>query len=89
MTAGAFSRNVGKLFSELKLVTDNLSLLMEGSHTRVCTSLLSWGDGVMTSCLNIEKEDIVITFCSLTVDTYRGAATGGVLPEHSDGQQQK
>ena len=26
MTTGAFSRNVGKLFSELKLVTDNLSL---------------------------------------------------------------
>ena len=24
MTTGAFSRNVGKLFSELKLVTDNL-----------------------------------------------------------------
>ena len=26
MTTGAFSRNVGKLFSELKLVTDNLLL---------------------------------------------------------------
>ena len=26
MTIGAFSRNVGKLFSELKLVTDNLPL---------------------------------------------------------------
>ena len=26
MTTGAFSRNVGKFFSELKLVTDNLSL---------------------------------------------------------------
>ena len=26
MTTGAFSRNVGKLFSELKLVTDHLSL---------------------------------------------------------------
>jgi len=24
MTTGAFSRNIGKLFSELKLVTDNL-----------------------------------------------------------------
>ena len=45
---------------------------------------------MMTSCLNIEEEDATITnFCPLTVDTYRGAATGGVLPEHSDGQQQK
>ena len=26
MTTGAFSRNAGKLFSKLKLVTDNLSL---------------------------------------------------------------
>ena len=48
------------------------------------------GGWVMTSCLNIEEEDATITnFCPLTVDTYRGAATGGVLPEHSDGQQQK
>ena len=28
MTTGAFSRNIGKLFSELKLVTDNLSLYL-------------------------------------------------------------
>ena len=28
MTTGAFSRNVGKLFSELKLVTDNLLLYL-------------------------------------------------------------
>jgi len=26
MMTGAFSRNIGKLFSELKLVTDNLPL---------------------------------------------------------------
>ena len=30
MTTGAFSRNVGKLFSELKLVTDNLFILNIG-----------------------------------------------------------
>jgi len=29
MTTGAFSRNVGKVISELKLVTDNLSLFMQ------------------------------------------------------------
>ena len=29
MTTGAFSQNVCKLFSELKLVTDNLSLFMQ------------------------------------------------------------
>ena len=29
MTTGAFSQNVGKLFSELKLVTDNLSSFMQ------------------------------------------------------------
>ena len=28
MTTEAFSRNIGKLFSELKLVTDNLSLYL-------------------------------------------------------------
>ena len=28
MMTGAFSQNVGKLFSELKLVTDNFSLFM-------------------------------------------------------------
>ena len=29
MTTGAFSQNLGKLFSELKLVTDNLSSFMQ------------------------------------------------------------
>jgi len=28
MTTGVFSRNIGKLFSKLKLVTDNLSLFV-------------------------------------------------------------
>ena len=30
-----------------------------------------------------------VCFCSSTVDTDRGAAAGGVLPEHSTGEQQK
>ena len=34
MTTGAFNRNVGKLFSELKLVTDNLSLYLCSSQLR-------------------------------------------------------
>ena len=29
MTTGAFSKNIGKLFSEFKLVTDNLSSFMQ------------------------------------------------------------
>ena len=32
MTTGTFSRNVGKLFSELKLVTDNCSVLYFTDH---------------------------------------------------------
>ena len=35
MTTGAFSRNVHKLFSELKLVTDNLSLYVSTSCSLV------------------------------------------------------
>ena len=31
MTTGAFSRNVGKLFSKLKLVTDNLFIYAEAN----------------------------------------------------------
>ena len=34
MMTGAFSRNIGKLFSELKLVTDNLPL-----HFAYCNNL--------------------------------------------------
>ena len=32
MTTGAFSQNVSKLFSELKLVTDNLSLYVSTNY---------------------------------------------------------
>ena len=37
MTTEAFSRNVGKLFSELKLVIDNLSLYYSQSLMHVST----------------------------------------------------
>ena len=37
MTTEAFSRNVGKLFSELKLVIDNLSLYHSQSFMHVST----------------------------------------------------
>ena len=37
MTTGAFSRNIGKLFSELKLVTDNLLSI----HTRVASHIVA------------------------------------------------
>ena len=36
MTTGAFSRNVGKLFSELKLVTDNLLYLAIQNTSEPC-----------------------------------------------------
>ena len=40
---GAFSQNVGKLFSELKLVTDNLFIYAEANCVSMCisTSFLS------------------------------------------------
>jgi len=37
MTTGAFSRNVGKLFSELKWVTDNLLSICEGTVHKLHT----------------------------------------------------
>ena len=48
MMTGAFSRNVGKLFSELKLVTDNLlsihvySLFYLGSCSPLSAHLFDW-----------------------------------------------
>ena len=36
MTTGAFSRNVSKLFSELKLVTDNLSIYAAATLKVLC-----------------------------------------------------
>ena len=49
MTTGTFSRNGSKLFSKLKLVTDNLHLhvcmpVLECYHLFDCL-LQSWGDG--------------------------------------------
>ena len=42
MTTGAFSQNLGKLFSKLKLVTDNLSLYLCSSHWKKCPWVVFW-----------------------------------------------
>ena len=45
---GAFSRNVGKLFSELKLVTDNLPLQLHNGFIKFYTNVYQYiyGEGV-------------------------------------------
>ena len=50
MMTGAFSQNVSKLFSELKLVADNLPLCVYGS---IC---LSENLGVGQPCGQVNKE---------------------------------
>ena len=53
MTTGAFSRNIGKLFSELKLVTDNL-LFIYGDwrlHPHYSKHKKSWRQKVLTAPL--------------------------------------
>ena len=39
MTTGAFSQNVGKLFSKLKLVTDNLLYIYAAANWEATESL--------------------------------------------------
>ena len=46
MMTGAFSRNIGKLFSELKLVADNLLSIYVLHHTQGCLFLPTPGKRV-------------------------------------------
>ena len=54
MTTEAFSRNVGKLFSELKLVTDNLLFDNDLAHWQFQSSQVTWaGDTCGAACSSI------------------------------------
>ena len=71
MTTGAFSRNIGKLFSELKLVTDDLSSYMwlKLGYSCVCwcwiPAILSWVDNLLTIRIRVlvTARPIMSTHC--------------------------
>ena len=48
MTTGAFSRNVGKLFSDLKLVTDNLLFIYAEANWEATKSTINLLDRMAT-----------------------------------------
>ena len=59
MTTGAFSRNVGKLFSKLKFVTDNFSLYLCSSqlrsHWRFTFTVFGGRSPACSQCFNIVR----------------------------------
>ena len=56
MTTGAFSQNVGKLFSKLKLVTDNLLFIYAEANWEA-TENYSSGQYAVTTMLQQQTEE--------------------------------
>ena len=63
MTTGAFSRNVSKLFSELKLVTDSLLSIYAAANWKATESLLSKSADNSEVAQNAQVSKGIITQC--------------------------